>query len=129
MGFSKSDLALAILLVFIELFGAIFSAANFERYNRSKRQARAYRNQLDNNLSQKFPGTKPISELKSFADLETAKSHPVLNKFSEDDDFKNFKPFLSVHSLLVILPMLLALLGRIIIVLCFFEVGVEANKQ
>ncbi len=81
-GFSKSDLAIAILLVFIGLFGAIFSAANFERYNRSKRQARAYQNQLDNNLSQEFPGTKLISELKSFADLETAKSHPVLNKFS-----------------------------------------------
>lgn len=69
-----TDIPLALLLIVVGIFGAVFSMKHYERLRLHAERARRYRNALDRLL----PG-RPIKELKIEADLAIAADLPWLN--------------------------------------------------
>lgn len=66
-------LVLAIFLVVLGLFGAVFSAKHYERFSMHMERARGYRDALE----QALPSTN-IKEIKDAADFKAKKKYPKL---------------------------------------------------
>ncbi|HEX8904142.1 MAG TPA: hypothetical protein VF771_04830 [Longimicrobiaceae bacterium] len=74
-GITVTDLPAAIFLIVLALFGALFSAKQWERSAFHAQRAREYRNRLDELL-----GGTAIRDLKAQADAAHAKEFPVLSR-------------------------------------------------
>ena len=72
---STWDIPLTLLLMFLSLFGMLFSVKQYERFNKHMQRARYYRNELDKQLD----GT-PLITLKKEADAAHAKKFKTLNR-------------------------------------------------
>lgn len=108
-GLNRSDLPLTILLTFIGLFGALFSAAHSDRYLAHQRRAIAFREQLDKLLFGN--ADKTLKDIKDETDKKRYKDFPVL------------KYMVSAHWLWLLFPLIVALIGILLSILCWFDVG------
>ncbi len=93
----KNDLPFAIFLIFIGIFGAVFSYKQYERYLLHTKRASKYRNELDN---LQFDGL--IRKLKSIADEEHNKEFTKSSK-------------LKLHYLWMSINLFVALIGMILV--------------
>jgi hypothetical protein len=96
-----NDLPFAVFLIFIGIFGAIFSYKQYERYLLHTKRAGLYRNELD---KLQFDGL--IRKLKSIADKEHNEEFVKLSK-------------LKLHYLWMSINLFVALIG---IILVFIEI-------
>jgi hypothetical protein len=108
-GFSLLDTPLTLLLTLIGIFGALFSMGHYERYKRSKERAKAYLNELDYVLFEKDYST--LKTIKLITDRKRKSESPYLNRFYD------------THAMWVALPLLVALLGAALTILCLLQVG------
>ncbi|MDQ3798182.1 MAG: hypothetical protein M3384_01920 [Acidobacteriota bacterium] len=108
-GFTKQDLPLALLLVALGIFGALFSLSHYERYKRSKERAKSYLRELDFLL---FKGQEQVfKKIKRETDSERKRKHPKLHEIYD------------IHVMWISLPLMVAILGLVLTVMCFWGVG------
>jgi hypothetical protein len=107
-GFTRADLPLSILLIFLGFFGAVFSAAHSGRYLAHKMRAMAYRDQLDALL---FKEGKTLKEIKDEADEKRKKAYPRL------------RVLVTTHWLWLAFPIVIAILGAVLTIICLLEAG------
>lgn len=70
-----TDLPMTILLIFLGLFGAVFSAKQYERASMHTERARHYRDAVDETLA-----GQPLKKLKQDADIKHSKGFKHLEK-------------------------------------------------
>lgn len=99
-GVTAADRPLAVFLMVLGLFGAVFSASHYERYHRHKQRANKYRDLLDELV---FPGSPTLARLKDMADEERIREHPWLDRA------------VSVHWLWLGFPLLVSVLGLVLL--------------
>ncbi len=109
-GFNHADLPLTILLTFLGIFGIVFSASHSERYLAHKMRATAYRQQLDDLV---FKEGKKLAEIRDDIDAERKRKYPILSLL------------VNTHWLWILFPLVIAILGIVLSVICWLEVGVK----
>lgn len=72
---SASDLPLTVFLTTVNLFGVVFQAKQYERFDLHMERARTYRDAVDALLP-----AAPIKALKIEADLRSARNHPWIGR-------------------------------------------------
>jgi hypothetical protein len=102
-GITLSDVPAAAFLVVLGLFGAAFSAKQWERASRQAQQARHWRNKIDELLG----GSTFIADLEREADFVHKKEFPRLER-------------LKVHTFWIALYLLIAAIGGILICISLF---------
>lgn len=102
-GITLSDVPAASFLVVLGLFGAVFSAKQWERATRQAQQARHWRNKIDDLLG----GTTLLADVEREADSVHKKQFPRLER-------------LKVHTFWIALYLMIAAIGAILICISLF---------
>lgn len=108
-GLNRTDLPLTVLLIFLGLFGAIFSTAHSERYLAHKTRATAFRDQLDTLLFSDSDNT--LKKIKTDIEAQRHEDYPLL------------RFVVNAHWLWLLFPLIVALIGILLSIICSLDTG------